>query len=63
MTAKRIRTGGAAAHGQGGFTMIELTAVIVVLGILAATALQRIADMGAEAATGKVGAAPGLDDC
>ncbi|GGX87396.1 hypothetical protein GCM10007386_17850 [Pseudoduganella dura] len=43
--------------------MIELTAVIVVLGILAATALQRIADMGAEAATGKVGAAPGLDDC
>ncbi len=59
MTAKRTRTGGAAAAGQGGFTMIELVAVIVMLGILAATALQRFADMGAEARRARMLAARG----
>ena len=36
-------------NAQKGFTLIELVMVIVILGILAATALPKFADMGGEA--------------
>ncbi|WP_286811378.1 pilus assembly FimT family protein [Marinobacter sp. UBA2678] len=48
-----------AARKEKGFTLIELVMVIVILGILAAFALPRFADLGGEAETASIEGARG----
>jgi MSHA pilin protein MshA len=46
-------------NAQGGFTLIELIVVIVILGILAATALPKFANLGGDARVASLNAAKG----
>lgn len=53
MKVRQFRT----AHAQAGFTLIELIAAIVILGVLAATALPKFADLSGDARKAAVRAA------
>src|SRR5476649_1598011 len=53
-TLKMMRQG-----AQAGFTLIELIVVIVILGILAATALPKFANLGGDARVASLNAARG----
>ena len=56
---KQVRTAIPQRAAQGGFTLIELIVVIVILGILAATALPRFTNLGGDARAASINAAAG----